>query len=74
MKSLSVSIPLEDYEFVKYALDQLSSEVCTGGQRGHRRSILIKMIAIAAIADFKGTVRLMKEIEALAKKQYSLLI
>jgi hypothetical protein len=68
VKALSVSVPERDYVFVKYALDQLASEVITddeAGQRGNRRSILIRMIATAGFSDFAATAKLLKQIKSL---------
>lgn len=72
MKSLSVSVPESDYEFFRYSLDQLASEVITdneAGQRGNKRSAFILMIATAGIANFDEAVRLLKQIKQLTQGQ-----
>lgn len=74
MKSLSVSVPDQDYEFYRYALDELAAEIITdeeAGQRGNKRSAFVMMLATAGIANFGETVRLLKEIKGLTQTKHT---
>lgn len=67
-KTLTISVPDQDYEFFRYALDQLADEVISddeAGQRNAKRSVFILMIATAGITNFGETVRLLREIKRL---------
>ena len=67
-KTLTISVPDADYEFVKYALDSLAADVITSeeaGQRGARRSVMIRMIASAYIGNITETAALVMKIKQL---------
>lgn len=67
-RTLTISIPPADYEFIKSALDHLAEDVISddeAGQRGAKRSILIRMLAVAYIANVGETTRLTKKIKKL---------
>lgn len=67
-KTLTISIPEKDYEFFRYAWEQLADEVITddeAGQRNTKRSVMFLMICSAGIADFDNTVKLLKAIKSI---------
>lgn len=67
-KTLTISVPEDDYDFFRHAWEQLADEVIPddeAGQRGAKRSVMFLMICTAARANFSETVRLLKEIKSL---------
>lgn len=67
-KTLTISIPEDDYDFFRYAWEQLADEVIAddeAGQRGTKRSVMFLMICTAGIANFGEAVRLLNEIKKL---------
>lgn len=70
MKTLTIALPDEDFEFYQYAWNELADAVLTAderGQRGAGRSVLFRMICTVSITNFDDTVRLLKEIKKLTK-------
>jgi hypothetical protein len=70
-RSINISLGENDYEWRKAALDFLASDVITdaeAGQRGKKLSVMIQMLATAAIANGGETARLMLEIKRLTEK------
>ena len=68
-RTLTISVPDEDYEFILYAWEELAEDVITddeAGQRRAKRSVLFRMVCTAGISNFGETVRLLKEIKAVA--------
>ena len=67
-KTLTISVPEQDYELFRYAWEQLADEIITddeSGQRGTKRSKLFQMICTAGITNFDKTVELLKEVKSL---------
>jgi hypothetical protein len=70
-RTLTISVPEADYDFYRYAWEQLAEEVITddeAGQRGTKRSVMFQMICTAGIANFGRAVELLTEVKQLTTK------
>lgn len=70
MKTLTIALPDDEFEFYQHAWDKLAEAVLTDDERGQRRtgrSVLFRAVCTAGVINFDETVRLLKMLKEMKR-------